>query len=53
MTLSSRCDTINGVINMKNTFIDNLHMMFPFLLSNWSYVEYIEIFIVMKIWPRG
>ena len=39
LTLSSRCDVISDVIIMKIFFTYNLHMVFSFLISNWSYIE--------------
>ena len=39
LTLSSRCDVISDVIIMKIFFTHNLHMVFSFLISNWSYIE--------------
>ena len=44
LTLSSRCDVISDVIIMKNIFTHNLHMVFSFLISNWSYIELIKLF---------
>ena len=42
LTLSSRCDVIRDVINMKLFFLDNLPTFFPYLMANLSYVKYFK-----------
>ena len=40
--LSSLCDVIRDVISMRNISMHNLHMVFPFMMSNWSYTEQVK-----------
>ena len=49
LILSSRCDVISDVIIMKIFFTHNLHMVFSFLISNWSYIEYVKFLQSDKI----
>ena len=37
--LTSRCDVIRDFIIMKIIFVDDLHTIFLYLLSNWGYIE--------------
>ena len=43
-TLTSRCDVIGDVIIMKIIMVDDLHIIFLYLLSNWGYIENWKIF---------
>ena len=43
-TLTSRRDVIGDVIIMKIILVDDLHTIFPYLLSNWGYIEKCESF---------
>ena len=43
-TLTSRYDVIGDVIIMKIILVDDLHIIFLYLLSNWGYIENCEIF---------
>ena len=43
-TLSSCCDVISDVIDMKFIFVDDLHIIFLYLMSNYVYIENCEIF---------
>ena len=42
--LSSRCDVISDVIVMKFIVVDDLHIIFLYLMSNYVYSENCEIF---------
>ena len=39
LILSWHCEVIDTTISMKNIFVDHLHTVFPFLVTNWSYIE--------------
>ena len=43
-TLTSHRDVIDDVIIMKIISVDDLLTIFPYLLSNWGYIENCEIF---------
>ena len=45
--LPSQCDATTDVTKMKKC-TDNLYMVFPYLMSNWSYAEYFKIWKLMK-----
>ena len=51
--MTSRCDVICDVIIMKIIFVDDLHTIFLYLLSNWGYIENWEFFKLTKIWGAG
>ena len=50
--LSSLCDVIRDVISMRNIFMPNLHMVFPFLMSNWSYIEQVKKWRNFEVWAN-
>ena len=52
-TLSSRCDVIGDVIIMEFIFVDNLHTVFLYMMSNLSYVENCNIFKTDAILRSG
>ena len=52
-TLSSRCDVIGDFIVIKLIVVDDLQIVFLYLMSNFVYIENCEIFKVTKILGQG
>ena len=44
LNLSSRCDVINGVMNMTYFLLYNLHMILPYLMPKGGYIENCKTF---------
>ena len=51
--LTSRCDVISDVINIKSTFFGKFHTVFPYLIWKWTYLKYFEIFKMAAILMSG
>ena len=51
-TLTSRYDVIGDVIIIRKILVDDLHTIFLYLLSNWGYIENLEIFKNFQKWRK-
>ena len=51
--LTSPCDVISDVINIKSTFLGKFRTVFPYLVWKWTYLEYFEIFKMAAILRSG
>ena len=51
--LTSRCDVISDIINIKSTIVGKFWKIFPYLMWKWTYLKYLEIFKMAAILRSG